>query len=252
MNLPDHDIVFTPDPELKEHWLDGWAASSGSGRAVRALALAGLIGAAFFVVLALTTVDLGAAGREAAGTEEGVELAHLAFMCVGAACFLVMTAVARLCGRRLETSASSRISNERLTIDREGYLVYARRDERELVDTGDDRYFWGRNREPRRVCLSVAYLPCCEFYLLDEYRELVVMPLRAGAVRERWFASEHELETSGALRSRLNVGRSTPEDLAADSIDDRELGIELFPYFSPDLVDALRKLGVPQGAPHLG
>ena len=60
------------------------------------------------------------------------------------------------------------------------------------------------------------------------------------------------LETSGALRSRLNVGRSTPEDLAADSIDDRELGIELFPYFSPDLVDTLRKLGVPQGAPHLG
>ena len=43
-----------------------------------------------------------------------------------------------------------------------------------------------------------------------------------------------------------------PEDLAADSIDDRELGIELSPYFSPDLVDTLRKLGVPQGAPHLG
>ena len=78
------------------------------------------------------------------------------------------------------------------------------------------------------------------------------MPLRAGAVRERWFASERELEESGALRSRLNVGHSTPEDLAADSIDDRELGIELFPYFSPDLVGALRELGVPQGAPHLG
>ena len=68
MNLPDHDIVFTPDPELKEHWLDGWAASSGSGRAVRALALAGILGAEFFVLLALTTVFMCAAGREAEGS----------------------------------------------------------------------------------------------------------------------------------------------------------------------------------------
>ena len=30
------------------------------------------------------------------------------------------------------------------------------------------------------------------------------------------------------------------------------LGIELFPYFSPDLAGTLRELGVSQGAPHLG
>ena len=246
MNLPDHDIAFAVDPELKEHWLDGWSKTSGSGRAARGLVLAGLVGAVLFCALALLTTDFGAVAREVADSGETPALTHLTFLCVGAVCCLVLAAVAALCIRRFETSASRRITGERLVIDREGYLVYVRRDERELVDTGDGRYFWGRAGEGRRVRASVAYLPACAFYLLDEYRELVILPQRPGALRERAFASERELEASGALRGRLNVGHRAPADLAADAPDDRELGLELLPYFSPDLTQTLRDLGVPE------
>lgn len=223
MNLPDHDIVFSPDPELKEHWLDGWDRTSTSGRVARGFIVAGVACALVFVAFARGPL-------RAVGVAGGL-LVSLAF-------FLAIW--------RGKSAAARGISDERLLIDREGYLIYVRRDERELVDTGDDRYFWGRTRQPRHVLLSVAYLPECEFYLLDEFRELVVMPSRSGAVRERRFADERELEASGALRSRLNVGHSTPEDLAADAFQDRELGIELFPYFSPDLAITLRELGVPE------
>lgn len=223
MNLPDHDIVFTPDAELKEHWLDGWGGASMSGRLARGFIAAGFACALVFVAFARGPL-----------------------MVVGVAGGLLVSLAFFLAIRRSERAAARGISNERLVIDTEGYLIYARRDERELVDTGDDRYFWGRNRQPRNVFLSVAYLPECEFYLLDEYRELVIVPSRAGVVRERRFADERELEASGALRTRLSVRRGTSGNLPADSLDDRELGIEIFPYFSPSLVEALRDMGVPE------
>ena len=203
MNLPEHDMVFEVDSELKEHWLDGWGGSSGTGRVVRGFIVAGIVGALVFVLLA-----------------------RGALMVAGAAGCLFVSLGFFLAVRRDEGAATSGVSEEHLVIDHEGYLLYACRDERELVDTGDDRYFWGRSREPRRVRASVAYLPECTFRMLGEYRELVIEPQREGAVR-----------------THLHAGRAPKEFLAAGPWD-ADIAIELFPYFSPDLAQTLRDLGV--------
>lgn len=220
MNLPEHDIVFEVDSELKEHWLDGWGGSSGTGRVARGFIVAGVVGTFVFVLLA-----------------------RGALMVAGAAGCLLVSLGFFLAVRRDEGAATSGVSEERLVIDHEGYLLYACRDERELVDTGDDRYFWGRSREPRRVRASVAYLPECTFRMLGEYRELVIEPRREGAVRARRFSGARDLEASGVLRTHLHAGRTPKEFLAAGPWD-ADIAIELFPYFSPDLAQTLRDLGV--------
>lgn len=222
MNLPDHDLTFTPNPELKKHWLDGWGRSSRSGRVARGFIVAGVICAVVFIACAQGTL-----------------------MVVGAAGCLLVSLGFFLALRRDEGAVASGVSDERLAIDREGYLLYVCRDERELVDTGDDRYFWGRSRQPRRVRASVAYLPECTFRMLDEYRELVIEPRREGAVRTRWFADARDLEASGILRTHLHAGQ-TPEEFLGGSSQDADIAVELFPYFLPDLAQTLRSLGVPE------
>ena len=244
MNLPDHDIAFAIDPDLKEHWLDGWAGTSRSGRLARGFIVAGVVGALFFVALAALTTDFGALARG------GVERTHLVVMVVAAAACLAVSLGFALALRRSEQGPARLMSHERLTVDREGYLVFSCRDDRELVDTGKDRYFWGRRAEPRRVRASVAYLPACTFRVLDEYRELVIEPRRPGAVRTCRFGSEEQLEASGILRTRLHAGR-TPEEFCGGGRGDEDIAVELFPYFSPDPVAVLRELGVPE-APRPG
>ena len=220
MNLPEHDMVFEVDSELKEHWLDGWCGSSGTGRVARGFIAAGVVGALVFVLLA-----------------QG------ALMVAGVAGCLLVSLGFFLAIRRDEGAATSGVSEEYLVIDHEGYLLYACRDERELVDTGDDRYFWGRSRESRRVRASVAYLPECTFRMLGEYRELIIEPRCEGAVRARRFSDARDLEASGVLRTHLHAGRGPKEFLTAGPWD-TDIAIELFPYFSPDLAQTLRDLGV--------
>lgn len=249
MNLPDHDIAFAIDPDLKEHWLDGWVRTSRSGRLARGFIVAGVVGALFFVVLAVLTTDFGALARGGA-SGGGVGLTHLAVMVVAAVACLAVSLGIALVVQRFQCGPARRMSHERLSIDREGYLVFSCRDDRELVDTGEDRYFWGRRAEPQHVRVSVAYLPACAFRVLEEYRELVVEPRRSGAVRTRRFASEEQLEASGILGSRLHAGR-TPEEFCEAGRGDEDIAVELFPYFSPDPVSVLRELGVPE-TPHPG
>lgn len=142
MNLPDHDLTFTPNPEFKKHWLDGWGRSSRSGRVARGFIVAGVICAVVFIACAQGTL-----------------------MVVGAAGCLLVSLGFFLALRRDEGAVASGVSDERLAIDREGYLLYVCRDECELVDTGDDRYFWGGAKptakaRTRECCIPARmYLP---------------------------------------------------------------------------------------------
>lgn len=244
MDLPDQDIVFELDPQLKEHWLDGWGRTSKSGRVARGFMVAGVAGGAFFVVLALMTTDFEAVSRELAEpTGTGVALAHLVLLAVGAVGCLLVALLFFLGVRRYESVASTYTSGERLVIDREGYLVFSCRDERDLVSTGNGDYYWGRGSGPGNVRASVAYLPGCTFRMVEEYRELAIEPACPGAVRTRRFATEEDLASSGVLRTHLHAGR-TPEQFLGMPRDDEDIAVTLFPVFSPDVVETLRALGV--------
>lgn len=244
MDLPDHDIVFELDPQLKEHWLDGWGRTSRSGRVARGFIAAGVAGGAFFVVLALVTTDFGAVARELAEpTGDSVALAHLALLTVGAIGCLLVALIFLLGIRRYESVARTYTSAERLLVDSEGYLVFSCRDERDLVSIGGGDYYWGRSSGPGNVRASVAYLPCCTFRVVEEYRELAIEPSRPGAVRTRRFATEEDLASSGVLRTRLHAGR-TPEQFLGMPRDDEDIAVTFFPVFSPDVVETLRRLGV--------
>ena len=59
------------------------------------------------------------------------------------------------------------------------------------------------------------------------------------------FSGARDLEASGVLRTHLHAGRAPKEFLAAGPWD-ADIAIELFPYFSPDLAQTLRDLGVPE------
>lgn len=237
MRLPENDIAFTVDEGLKASWLDGWGGASRAGRALWMVIAAGIAGAVLLAAAAVATAGLGTAAG-------GTVPAHQVFLVVGALACLAVSVGALLAIRRQEVSAG-KISGERLLIDSEGYLVYVRRDDRELVDTGDSRYFWGKVGQARNVRMSVAYLPECTYRMLDEYRALVIEPRRDGAVRTLRLASERELESSGALRTRLHAG-CTPEEFCQGARGEADLAVELCPYFSPDLANVLRELGVPE------
>ncbi len=209
-------MTFTVNPEKKRTWNHGWWRDWTQGKvglAVAALCVAGLVGVALYVALA---IDFSALATEVYELGERPEMTRLA-VCLGIAAVLLTAALILIGGTLRHRSAPARQTSGESIVVENGWLVM--------------RYHRRLDPSPAGQDVAMAWLPGCAWWWDAKRRQLVIDAVTPGAVRD-WHYDDPSRAAAVPFEAMNQVSF-----------------MRFYPFYDPDLMAYLRQTGVAERGP---
>lgn len=207
---------FYVDQERKRTWNHGWWRDWTQGKVAIVVACVCVTGLVMLAVYATLTLDPAALAAETRELGNRPETTRLAALSVVSGVLLTGAAIAIGGVLRHRNEPARQLTNETLTIE-DGVLTLT----------------YHRRYDPVRdgVDVASARLDRCAFWWDAKRRQLVIDAKERGAVREWHYAIPAQ------------VGSVPFEQMRPCSF------MRFYPYYDPDLISALRSMGVEERGP---